>query len=109
MTKAAGARIYCRHYVRAGEEKATVNGCGNVWRTWVIYMQRKWCRSSFARRTAEGGCPHRFCIVFRSTFLDGDGGLVFLVGAFEVGEFVIGFEVPDAGGDFVDQVVIVGY
>jgi hypothetical protein len=42
-------------------------------------------------------------------FLNRDGGLVFLVGAFEVGDFVVAFEVPDAGGDFVDEVVIVGY
>ena len=35
--------------------------------------------------------------------------LILLVRAFEVGEFVIAFEVPDAGCDFVDQIVIVAY
>ena len=36
-------------------------------------------------------CLHRY-----------DGLLVLLVGALEVGDLVVGFEVPDAGGDFVD-------
>jgi hypothetical protein len=34
-------------------------------------------------------------------------GLVFLVGPFEVGDVMIGFEVPDARRYFVDQIVIV--
>src|SRR4029077_21095704 len=34
-------------------------------------------------------------------------GLVFLVRALEIGDLVISFEVPDAGRDFVDQVMIV--
>jgi hypothetical protein len=34
--------------------------------------------------------------------LDRDSGLVFLVSALEVGDLVVAFEVPDAGGDFVD-------
>ena len=65
--------------------------------------------------------PHRFCrhalingtselvpfpISFAS-YLDGHGCLVFLVGSFEVGDLVIALEVPDAGGDFVDEIVIV--
>ena len=33
--------------------------------------------------------------------------MVFLVRSFEVGDLVVAFEVPDAGGDFVDQVMIV--
>jgi len=25
-------------------EKATAKACGNRWRTWMIYMQREWCK-----------------------------------------------------------------
>ncbi len=44
---------------------------------------------------------------FPSRVLDSDGGLVFFVGAFKV-DFVAGGEVPDAGGDSVGKVFVVG-
>src|SRR3984957_16151444 len=47
------------------------------------------------------------CVVTLGSFFFG-GGDEFAVGAFEVFDFLAGFEVPDAGGDFVDDVVVVG-
>jgi len=32
-----------RHYPKLAVGNATANSCGNLWRTWLIYMQRKWC------------------------------------------------------------------
>jgi hypothetical protein len=35
--------------------------------------------------------------------------LIVLVSTLEVGNLVVAFEMPDAGGDFVDEIVIVGH
>lgn len=66
--------------------------------------------------TAAIGCPlERSSTVFRVSEVPGDAlhshrngsRLVLLVGALEVGDLVIVLEVPDAGSDFVDQIVVV--
>ena len=38
--------------------------------------------------------------------LDWNGGAIFLVYTFEVGDFVIGFEVPNPGGNFINQIMV---
>src|ERR1700735_5348533 len=83
------------HYAQVATQKATVKACGTLWGTWIIYMQRKWCsRASPPKQPRAAVSPW--------ILLDRDGGLVLLVSALEVGDLVIAFEVPDAGGNFID-------
>src|SRR5271170_508113 len=80
------ARRLRRHYLQLAAVNATANACGNLRRTWLIYMQQKWCK----HRLHDHSC------------------LILLVSPLEVGDLVIALEVPDASCDLVDQVVIVG-
>src|SRR5208282_2913248 len=93
--------------------------CKSLWRTWLIYMQREWCNRAPAAkaasvlpvsRGAKAPLFHRGVSfkVFHRLLHRRDGRLVIFVSALEVGNFVVVLEVPDPGGNFVDQVMIVG-
>ena len=68
---------------------------------------------SFTRRGGKAPDPHAYHDPpgsgGLSRRLDCDGcRLVVLISSLEVGDLVVALEVPDAGGDFVDQIMIVG-
>jgi len=81
----------------------------------LIYMQRKWCKgaalnSPSVRIPTSRKGREKWGTQYLSDFvLHGCyGRLIVLVSALEIGDLVIALEVPDAGGHFVDQVMIVG-
>jgi len=64
----------------------------------------------FHGRAAHGGARtvvHAFTM-FRQLLHRDHGRLIILVGTLEISNLVVAFEMPDAGGDFVDQIMIVG-
>src|SRR5260370_12094046 len=64
---------------------------GKLWRTWIIYMPRKWCNPS------AGG----------ARFLYDYCRLIGLVRAFEVRDLVIALKMPDSRCHLVYQMSIV--
>src|SRR6266851_2531427 len=66
---------------------------GKLWRTWIIYMPRKWCTPSVAG----------------ARFLYHHCRLIVLVRPFEVRDLVVALKMPDSRCHLVYQIVIVGH